>query len=56
MAWIAQKKKQFIRWYYGEFVYRPDAEIIQFGVVRPQSAQRLSRVLERLGLTKYLRP
>lgn len=42
---IPTLKQRFIRWYYGEFVYEPQAEIIRFGVVRSRGAQRLSRVL-----------
>lgn len=45
MGWVAQKKKQFIRWYYGEFHYDPKAEVFNFGAVRSRGAQRLSRIV-----------
>lgn len=40
-----EKTKQFIRWYYGEFVIDPRAETFTFGLHRPAGARRLTRVL-----------
>ena len=56
MSWKSEKKKQFIRWYYGHFENDPKSDVIHFGLVRSAGAQRLSRVLNKLGLTKYLKP
>ena len=50
MSFIAQKKKQFIRWYAGHFVNDPYAETFTFGLYRSPGAQRLTRILRRLGL------
>lgn len=57
MSFLEQKKKQFIRWYYGEFVNDPQAETFTFGLHRPLGAIRVSRniarvkhVLKRIGL------
>jgi hypothetical protein len=47
---LQQKKQQFIRWYYGEFVYDPHSEVFNFGIKRPLAAVRLSRFLRCLGI------
>lgn len=41
MSFFAQKKKQFIRWYYGRFVNDPYAEVPMFGSVISLNALRL---------------
>ncbi len=56
MSWKSEKKKQFIRWYYGHFNYDRYDDVYSFGAVRSRGAQRLSRVLTALGLTKFLKP
>jgi len=49
-------KKQFIRWYYGQFHFDRYDNVYSFGAVRSRGAQRLGRVLRALGLTRFLRP
>jgi hypothetical protein len=48
VTWVEQKKQQFIRWYYGYFVYDPKAETFTFGLHRSYGATRLSMVIDRL--------
>lgn len=41
MSFLEQKKKQFIRWYYGAWVNDPQAEVPMFGAVIPYRALQL---------------
>ncbi len=52
MSWLEKQKKRYIRWYYGEFVNDPRAEIIMFGLIRSRGARRMDKVMafiRRLG-------
>lgn len=41
MGFLEQKKKAFIRWYYGSWVNDPQAEVPMFGAVISYDALRL---------------
>lgn len=48
MGFIEQKKKQFIRWYYGSWVNDPQAEVPMFGAVIPYRALQLHALVRWL--------